>query len=134
MRRLTIVYDAGCPLCIRCRDWMRGQPAFVEQEFLAASSDEARRRYGGLPWLGDELVVASDAGEVWVGPAAFLVCLWALRSWREWSYRLSSPRLAPIAERMLHALSARRKRLAAWPGWQACEAGSCHVPSAHAYL
>ena len=92
---------------------------------MPCGSREAKQRYGNVPWLGEELVVVSDQGEVWAGPAAFLICLWALRDWREWSYRLSGPSLAPMAERFFHALSSRRKRLAAWMGWQVCENDKC---------
>ena len=131
MRRLTVLYDAGCPICVRCRDWMAREPAYVELELIACDSREARARYGQVPWLGEELVVVSDRGEVWAGPSAFLVCLWALRDWREWSYRLSGPTLAPLAERFFHALSSRRRRIAAWLGWEACPDGRCTV--AHPY-
>jgi predicted DCC family thiol-disulfide oxidoreductase YuxK len=130
--RLTVLYDANCPICIRCRDWMVGEPAFVELDFLPCRSREAEERFGQVPWLGEELVVVSEAGEVWAGPAAFLICLWALREWREWSYRLSGPTLAPLAERFFHAVSTRRKRLATWLGWQACKNGQCRV-AAHPY-
>jgi predicted DCC family thiol-disulfide oxidoreductase YuxK len=132
MRRLTVLYDAHCPICVRCRDWMSEQASFVELQFLACGSQEAKTRYGAVPWLGEELVVVSDEGDVWAGPAAFLVCLWALRDWREWSYRLSSPALAPMAQRFFHAVSTRRRRLAAWLGWQACETEACRV-AAHPY-
>jgi predicted DCC family thiol-disulfide oxidoreductase YuxK len=125
MTRLTILYDAACPLCIRCRQWMDEQPAYVELEWLAAGSTEARSRYGAVPWRDRELVVIGDGGEVWAGPAAFVVCLWALREWRPWAFRLASPRLLPLAERFFHALSARRRRLAVWLGLQACEGDRC---------
>jgi predicted DCC family thiol-disulfide oxidoreductase YuxK len=124
---LTVVYDAGCPICVRCRQWMAEQAAFVALEFLPSGSREARQRFGQVPWLGEELVVVSESGEVWAGPAAFLVCLWALVEWREWSYRLSGPTLAPMAERFFHSISTRRKRLAAWLGWQACESATCNL-------
>jgi predicted DCC family thiol-disulfide oxidoreductase YuxK len=127
VRRLTILYDASCPLCLRCTAWLRAQPAFVEIELLACDSAEARRRYGVVPWRGRELVAASDAGAVWVGPAAFIVCLWALCGWREWSYRLSSPGMAPMAERFFHAVSSGRRRLGEWIGWTACETGTCRA-------
>jgi hypothetical protein len=74
-------------------------------------------------------VVASDDCDVWIGPAAFLVCLWALRDYREWSYRLSGPELAPLAERFFHALSSQRKRIAAFVGPPRCDDhdGACRV-------
>ena len=57
---------------------MQHQPSYVPLVFVACSGAEARARYGDIPWLGDELIVVGDGGEVWVGPAAFLTCLWAL--------------------------------------------------------
>ena len=136
MQRLTVLYDEACPLCVRCRAWLAEQPAFIELAFLPSGSAEARARYGAVPWLGAELCVVSDAGEVWVGPAAFLRCLWALVDYREWSYRLSGPSFAPLAERFFHALSSRRRRIAAFLERDRCPDGSCramHAAGAHSY-
>lgn len=126
MKRLTVVYDAACPLCVRCRDWMAGEAAYVELEFLPAASGEAVRRYGDVPWLGAELVVVSDRGEVWVGPAAFIMSLWALEDYREWSYRLSGGSFAAMAERFFMALSHRRKWIASWLAHPECTSDRCH--------
>jgi len=128
MRELIVVYDGGCPLCVRCRDWMSTQPSFLPMRFLASQSEEARARYGDVPWLGEELVVASDEGDVWAGPAAFIVCLWALREWREWSETLSGSAFAPMAERFFKALSSRRHAIVALLAPDRCETGTCKVP------
>lgn len=123
MQRLTVLYDGTCALCIRCRDFLATSPTLVPLELLACQSREARERYGSVPWLGEELVVVSDEGDVWVGPAAFLVAMWALADYREWSYRLSGPAFAPLAERFFVALSARRRRLASFFAKPRCEDG-----------
>lgn len=128
---LTVLYDSTCALCVRCRDWLSTQDAFVPLRFLACGSKEARETYGSVPWLGEELVVVSDRGDVWAGPAAFITALWALREWREWSYRISGPELAPLAERFFHAISSNRKTIAAMVVPDPCEGGTCRVP--HAY-
>jgi predicted DCC family thiol-disulfide oxidoreductase YuxK len=125
MRRLTVLYDATCPLCVRCKEWLGRQPALVELELLPAQSSEARRRYGQVPWLGEELVVVSDGGEVWAGAAAFIVALWALAEWREWSYRLSGTAFAPLAERFFRTISSRRRWLGGFLREPACETGTC---------
>jgi predicted DCC family thiol-disulfide oxidoreductase YuxK len=132
MKRLTLLYDASCPICVRCRDWIETQRSFVPIELLAASSAEARRRYGEVPWLGEELVVASDDGEVWAGAAAFLVALWALEDYREWSYRLTGNTLSKVAERFFAALSHRRKWLSGWFAHPSCTKERCHRQSAPA--
>ena len=123
--RLTLVYDESCELCRRCRHWLEWQPKFVTMEFLAAADPAARERFGPLPWFGAELVVVDERGRTWIGPAAFLVCLWATKDWREWSYRLSGPVLAPLAERFFGAVSARRKNLSRWLAPSSCEDGNC---------
>ena len=133
MNSLTVLYDADCPVCVRCRAWMEQQPAYVPLEFLPCRSREAQRRYGDVPWLGAELVVVSDRGEVWAGPAAFLVALWALEGYREWSYRLSGPSFSSMAERFFVALSHRRKWLAGWLAHPRCTSDRCHVAHAAPY-
>jgi hypothetical protein len=79
-----------------------------------------------VPWLGAELVVVSDRGEVWVGPAAFILCLWALEDYREWSYRLSGDSFSRMAERFFLALSHRRKWIAGWFAHPECTSDRCH--------
>jgi predicted DCC family thiol-disulfide oxidoreductase YuxK len=107
--RLLVLYDSECALCRRCRAWLEQEPTFVDLRFLAANADDVQIALAPVrPWLGVELIVVSERGEVWLGAAAFLMCLWATRDYREWSYRLSGPTLAPVAERFFHALSSRR--------------------------
>ncbi|HVF31770.1 MAG TPA: DCC1-like thiol-disulfide oxidoreductase family protein [Acidimicrobiales bacterium] len=126
-RQLTVVYDDDCELCRRCSTWLRCQPTHVPIELLPVSAAREEPRYQGVPWLGAELVVIDGQGRIWVGAAAFLVCLWATRDWREWSYRLSGPSLAPLAERFFHAISAHRGRIGAFlgPTTDDCGVGRC---------
>jgi predicted DCC family thiol-disulfide oxidoreductase YuxK len=112
---LTVLYDERCRLCRRCRDWLLTQPCFLRVELLAAGSPGARARYGAVPWLGSELVAVDDRGRVWVGPAAFLTCLWATVRFRAWSYRLAGPSLAPLASHFFRLISKRRLRWSSWP-------------------
>lgn len=128
MNRLTVLYDGTCALCLRCRDFLAGSRSLVPLELLSCQSREARERFGAVPWLGEELVVVSDEGDVWAGPAAFLVAMWSLVEYREWSYRLSGPALAPLAERFFVALSSQRRRIAALMQKPRCEDGVCRIP------
>lgn len=124
--RLTVAYDAECSLCIRCRHWLESQDTYVPLDFLDAGSTEARAWLDSFgAWLGVELVVVSDRGEVWIGPAAFLMCLWATTEYREWSYRLSGPALAPVAEHFFRLVSARRSDLGRVLGPGGCDDGRC---------
>lgn len=114
---LTILFDESCALCRRCRDWLLTQPCLVPVQLLPAGSPAARSRYASLgPWLGKELVVVDDEGNAWVGPAAFVVCLWATARYRSVSYFLARPALAPFAERFFLFVSKRRDRFNRWAG------------------
>ena len=121
-RRLTVLYDERCAFCLRCRDWLLGQPCLVDVELLPAGSAVAKQRYGSFPMLGDELVVFDDLGRGWVGAAAFLVCLWATARYRAWAYRFARPHLAPHAERFFRFVSKRRDR---WNRWLDQDDGEC---------
>jgi predicted DCC family thiol-disulfide oxidoreductase YuxK len=124
--RLLVLYDADCALCVRCRHWLEQQPTYVDVKFLAAASPAARADLAEVrPWLGVELVVVSDRGEAWLGAAGFLVCLWATRDYREWSYRLSGPAFAPLAERFFHMISSRRSTISWLLGPDECADGRC---------
>src|SRR5262245_37284628 len=131
--RLTVLHDERCALCIRCRDWMLAQDAFVPIEFVGAHSLHAKQRFGAIPWLGDELVVVGDGGQVWAGPAAFLICLWALVDYREWSYRLAGDTFSGVAVRFFATLSKKRKWIAAWLKHPGCTDAGCHVAHATPY-
>ncbi len=56
----------------------------------------------------------SDSGEVWKGDAAWIMVLWALRETREWSLRLASPALRPLARAACHLLSQNRYTISRW--------------------
>ena len=122
---LTVFYDPGCELCRRCRAWLEVQPTWIPLQFVEADGPTARRFVPQVPWLGTELVVVADDGATWIGPAAFLTCLWATRRYRGWSARLAAPAFAPLAERFFHAVSSNRSRLAAFVSTDACADGTC---------
>ncbi len=109
MRGLTVIYDATCGFCVRCREWLEEQPAFLELECLWSRSSEVASRFPGLVGPGPaDLIVVDDEGGVYRGAAAWIMCLYALREYREWSLRLASPALLPFARKAFEALSASR--------------------------
>jgi predicted DCC family thiol-disulfide oxidoreductase YuxK len=110
MRALTVLYDAGCGFCVRCRRWLEKQPHLVELDFVPAGSFEARSRFPTLHH-DDELVVVDDRGGVYEGSDAWLICLYALTEYREWSYRLARPGLRPLARAGFEWLSRNRRSL-----------------------
>jgi predicted DCC family thiol-disulfide oxidoreductase YuxK len=112
VRSLTVLYDARCGLCSNARRWLEGQPQIVPLELLPAGSEEARRRYPTLAETEpEELVVVSDEGDLYRGSPAWIVCLWALQDYREWSFRFARPALLPLARGIVEWISTRRHRL-----------------------
>ena len=125
MDRLTVYYDEACAVCRRARDWLLTQPTYVPVELIPAGSPAAIARLSGLPWLGRELVAADDRGNLWVGPAAFLVALWATRRYRGWSLKMSGEHLAPLAESFFKMISTRRHRWSRFLGDEEEECSWC---------
>ena len=110
MKRLYVLFDAQCELCVRCRTWLMKQPAFVPLAFVALQSDEAKLRFPGIETLrpNDQLLVISDDGSVYRGAYAWIMRLWALRKYREHAQRLAHPILVPFARIVCELLSRNR--------------------------
>jgi predicted DCC family thiol-disulfide oxidoreductase YuxK len=132
MQSLTVLFDARCSLCLRARVWLEGEPQLVPLRFVAAGSAEAHARFPTLDHEAtlEALTVVSDSGEVFHGERAWLICLWALRSYREWSQRLATPALLPTVRRFVLWVSANRFGL----GGEPCTDETCRhntLPTPH---
>jgi predicted DCC family thiol-disulfide oxidoreductase YuxK len=114
MKTLFVVYDPACGLCSEIRVWLMRQPAYVPLRFVPSGSAEAQLRFPMLP--DGELAVISDNGDMWLDDGAWIICLWALRVYRRWSYRLSRPSLLPFAQQVFTLLSRNRTKLSSWLG------------------
>ena len=119
MTSLTVLYDAGCPICRAARRWLAGRPQLVPLEFVPAGSEQARRRFPGLDHAATlrDITVVADTGEVYVGDGAWLACLWALESHRDLAYRLGQPHLLPLARQVVAAAAAVRGATGASNGY-----------------
>lgn len=118
MTVLTVLYDPNCGLCRRAHEWLAQQGKLIELVFVACKSEEARYLF---PILNHELTtsdltVISNRGEVYSGPKAWLMVLWSLRQYREWSYRLAAPELLPTTRRVVSLISKHRYQIGRIPG------------------
>lgn len=113
MERLTILYDTDCAFCRHCVEWLRGQESYLELEFLPADSPLTMQRFPELKEadLKSELTVIDDEGGVYYGENAYVICLYALHNYREWSCRLSKPGARPFVRKALHAVTQHRHTL-----------------------
>jgi len=93
VRRLTVLYDAGCPLCTRFRDWLARQPLLVPLDLVPAGSERARALFPTLDHARTlrEVTVVGDDGAVWRNEDAWVMCLWVTRSQRALAERLAQP-------------------------------------------
>ncbi|MFL5321245.1 MAG: thiol-disulfide oxidoreductase DCC family protein [Myxococcaceae bacterium] len=120
MQALYVLYDDSCGFCCRCAEWIRRQRSFVE--LICWPTDSPRTR-GAFPDLRrtaekQELICISDRGEVFRGSAAWLMVLWALKDYRGWARRLSSPALRPLARNLFEFVSTNRHKVSQWFGMQ----------------
>ncbi|WP_127358721.1 thiol-disulfide oxidoreductase DCC family protein [Actinacidiphila soli] len=127
VNRLTVLYDENCSLCSFVRGWLARQPQLVPLDLVPAGSEEARRRFPSLDHAATqaEITVVGDAGHVYWGEAAWLVCLWALAEYRPMAHRLSTKAGAPLARAAVLVAAKYRETTASKP--QAC-AGGCEPP------
>lgn len=116
MKTLYVLYDAKCDFCRHCRGWLGQQPAYVKLAFIPLQSPEVTTRFPGIERFhpDERLVVISDAGEIWQGDGAWIMCLWALREFREWSQRLANPVLRPFARQVCERVSENRHAISRW--------------------
>jgi predicted DCC family thiol-disulfide oxidoreductase YuxK len=89
------------------------QPKLIELRFIPCNSGEARHHYPKLDHALTEkdLTVVSDGGAVYFGSKAWLMVLWALAQYRDWSYRLASPDLLPTTRRVVSVISQNRYQI-----------------------
>lgn len=110
MRELTVLYDESCGLCRRARSWLERQRQFVRLDFVAAGSEEARSRYPDLDHEASlvDLTVVADSGEIYLGPKAWILCLWALEGYRQTALTMRSPGAWWAARRLITSISRNR--------------------------
>ncbi|MFJ3500752.1 MULTISPECIES: thiol-disulfide oxidoreductase DCC family protein [unclassified Streptomyces] len=141
VKRLTVLYDADCPLCVHLRHWLLRQRQLVPLDLVPAGSQEARRRFPDLDHAATlrEITVIGDRGQVYRETAAWIVCLWALAEHRPRAHWLATPAGQPFA-RMTVLAAAKWREALKGPGWEsgqgpaggpgpeACGDGHCEVP------
>lgn len=110
VQALTVLYDEHCPACRAARRWLGRRPQLVPLSFVPAGSAQARALFPTLDHAATlrDVTVVDDNGGVYAADDAWLMCLWALSGYRGLALRLASPRLRPLAGRVVAAASALR--------------------------
>ncbi|MBX9690655.1 MAG: DUF393 domain-containing protein [Candidatus Obscuribacterales bacterium] len=113
MNNLFVLFDPACAFCRRCKIWLQSQKQIVTLTFIEANSKDAKCIFPALNHEKTlaELTVVSDRGGVYQGTKAWLICLWALRDYRNWASTLGTPELLPVAQKFITMISSNRKTL-----------------------
>jgi predicted DCC family thiol-disulfide oxidoreductase YuxK len=126
--RLTVLYDDRCPMCRTFSTWLARQPLLVTLDLVPAGSESAQRRFPALDHERtlEEVTVVSDAGAVWTGAHAWVMCLWATAPHRALAESLARPSRLPLAKGAAHlAAGIRNVTLPRRPGAGACTDACC---------
>ncbi|MFC5799654.1 thiol-disulfide oxidoreductase DCC family protein [Streptomyces formicae] len=131
VKRLTVLYDAQCSLCVHLRHWLLRQRRLVPLDLVPAASAEARRRFPELDHESTlrEITVIGDRGQVYRSTAAWIVCLWALAEYRPKAHWLATPAGAPFARVTVLAAAKYREATTGPAAAAACADGRCELPA-----
>ncbi|WUH91363.1 DCC1-like thiol-disulfide oxidoreductase family protein [Streptomyces sp. NBC_00433] len=94
LRGLTVLYDPDCRVCAFVGRWLAGQRKLIPVRLVPVGSERARRLFPALDHDGAtrrEITAVGDAGQVYVGDTAWVVCLWALADHRALAHAMSTP-------------------------------------------
>jgi predicted DCC family thiol-disulfide oxidoreductase YuxK len=110
---LYLLYDAGCPLCSRFRDWLVSQALLVPVAAVPADSEQARQLFPSLEHdrTLQEVTVMADSGDVWTGEHAWVMCLWATAAHRGLAESLAGPAGLRVTRAMAYAAAGLRASL-----------------------
>ena len=116
MEKLYVLYDPKCELCERLKDWLLIQRSWLGLSVLPAGSDRARKMFPELEKIasGNDLVVISDDGQVFLNDRAWIMTMYALEEYREWAKRLAHPLLLPLARQAFASISRNRHAISRW--------------------
>ncbi len=109
IKSMTVLYDSDCAFCCRSRIWILSQIHRLPIQFIPINSDLLKERFPKLP-AGhlDELVVITDSGNIYYKEKAFVMCLYALAEYYEWSFKLAQPAFLPLVRNAYKVISKYR--------------------------
>ena len=62
----------------------------------------------------NDLTGISDSGEVYLNNSAWIMALYALEEYRDWTCRLAHPMIAPFARQAFEMISKNRHAISRW--------------------
>ena len=127
---ILIIYDGGCPLCVRARDWLTAHDRNGRFDFVPCASEEQRRR---APQVSedacrDAMHVVTEDGQSFAGADAIARILPLLPSpWPCLGVPLKLPGVRRLAPHAYAWMAKRRRGLSAMLPGHTCDRkdGAC---------
>ncbi|UWE12637.1 DCC1-like thiol-disulfide oxidoreductase family protein [Actinacidiphila bryophytorum] len=119
LRGLTVLYDPHCRVCAFVGGWLAGQRKLIPLRLVPVGSEQARRLFPALDHEGAtrrEITAVGDAGQVYVGDSAWVVCLWALADHRALAHAMSTPSGRRLARAAMLGVAKYRNAQGTPPG------------------
>ena len=130
---MTVLYDAQCAFCQRCKRWLEQQPLRINLHFLPYESPLVEERFPDLNRNSHiELTTITDKGDVYYSDKAFIMCLYATYNYHFWSEKLANPLFRPLVRNAYEYLSRFRhkiSRLFSLEDQHALQQLQLHVPT-----
>src|SRR5436190_16455514 len=116
VKKLFLLYDAQCPVCLRWRQWLGAQATLTPLNFIPFQSPELVDQLEGIKSFltNNQLLAVGDDGAVYQDSNALITLLYCLRDYREWAFRLAVPCLQPWTAQCFDLLSSGRKNISKW--------------------
>jgi len=103
---ITVLYDSECAFCCRSRSWILAQVHRINIYFIPINSEQVKSKFPELSANHlNELVVIADNGKVYYKEKAFVMCLYSLSEYYEWSFKLAEPVFLPLVRNAYLLLS-----------------------------
>jgi predicted DCC family thiol-disulfide oxidoreductase YuxK len=102
-----LLYDADCGFCTRSVRWLVGH--LPDLRTLAMQSDEARAWVPDQP--ADQVALVGPDGAVWLGGAAWTVCLSQIPRLALVARLMAAAPIQPLVHRTYRLIAANRRRI-----------------------
>ncbi len=105
-----LIYDAGCPLCLKARDWIERNTLPGTIATLPCQSEELAAAAPGMTFEAcmEAMQLVCPGGRIYAGPDAFRQLLPVLKGWRWLRFLLRAPG-AKLALHLLYEQIARNR-------------------------
>lgn len=107
---ITILYDSECGMCVRLKEWVLAQPAYLSIEAIPMQSKECHERYPDLEdrIQAGQFLCIDNNGAVYVDAEARILCLWALKKYRSISFTVARTPMRSLLTMLMEKISRNR--------------------------